>query len=362
MITLGDSLLRTGKNPVRSTVNVADFTLVAKTVRMRVQLELQRRYMGNTTEQIIDGLQLEIDDRTLIALLLDVRTCHNKKIMTDERAAKAFPLLETAYKEFRMKTLTAEHEAELEAKASQQSLVPESQQTSQQQESESQSESQSQSQSESQSSQSNPYLDYLLSQGIDEEAAAAIEGASEVSAEQIEAERVEKEAEDLQNEWLRAIVNWMKLVVVWSDFMRLDTGVKFPPSPDIMMLMYFPIALFMSKLMAENKGSRPYGWLPEMALTFIGQLMASSYVERVNSAAKLILNKKNLKLKDETLDKLTVLRMNREFMVQMRAIIPSLAEGPSGSFESYVEDSLLTPSALAAEAAAAEAAASAEAE
>ena len=49
--------------------------------------------------------------------------------------------------------------------------------------------------------------------------------------------------------------------------------------------------------MAENKGSRPYGWLPEMALTYIGQLMASSYAERVNSAAKLILNKKNLKLK-----------------------------------------------------------------
>jgi len=43
--------------------------------------------------------------------------------------------------------------------------------------------------------------------------------------------------------------------------------------------------------------------------------------------------------------------MNRGFMEQMRAIIPSLAEGPSGSFESYVEDSLLTPSALAAEAA-----------
>ena len=40
--------------------------------------------------------------------------------------------------------------------------------------------------------------------------------------------------------------------------------------------------------------------------------------------------------------------MNRGFMEQMRAIIPSLAEGPSGSFESYVEDSLLTPSALAA--------------
>ena len=93
-----------------------------------------------------------------------------------------------------------------------------------------------------------------------------------MSAEQIEAERVEKEAEDLQKEWLRAIVNWMKLVVVWSDFMRLDTGVKkFPPSPDIMMLMYFPIALFMSKLMAENKGSRPYGWLPERVLTYIGQ-------------------------------------------------------------------------------------------
>ena len=175
-----------------------------------------------------------------------------------------------------MKILTAEREAELEAKASQQSLVPESQQTSQQQGFESQ--------SESQSSQSNPYVAYLLSQGIDEEAAAAIEGASEVSAEQIEAERVEKEAEDLQKEGLRAIVNWMKLVVVWSDFMRLDTGVKkFPPSPDIMMLMYFPIALFMSKLMAGSwRRTRDRGPTAGF-LRWRSPILASSWHRRTRS-------------------------------------------------------------------------------
>ena len=45
----------------------------------------------------------------------------------------------------------------------------------------------------------------------------------------------------------------------------------------------------------------------------------------------------------------SLLRTNLGFMEQMRAIIPSPAAGPNGSFESYVEDSLMTPSALAAE-------------
>jgi hypothetical protein len=51
----------------------------------------------------------------------------------------------------------------------------------------------------------------------------------------------------------------------------------------------------------------------------IGALNAESYCERVISASNLILNKGNTNMKDELIEMLVVLRMNREFMVFVRA-------------------------------------------
>ena len=49
----------------------------------------------------------------------------------------------------------------------------------------------------------------------------------------------------------------------------------------------------------------------------IGALNAESFAERVNSGAKLILTTLNANLSDEDLEKLVVLRMNRNFMPYM---------------------------------------------
>ena len=50
----------------------------------------------------------------------------------------------------------------------------------------------------------------------------------------------------------------------------------------------------------------------------MGALNADGYSERINSAAKLIMTNQNTRLNDEDLEKLVVLRMNRDFIVFMR--------------------------------------------
>jgi len=59
-------------------------------------------------------------------------------------------------------------------------------------------------------------------------------------------------------------------------------------------------------------------------------LLASSYAERINSAANLILTKGNSLLDDAEIDMCTVLRMNREFMAFMRFNFPKVAHQTFG--------------------------------
>ena len=83
------------------------------------------------------------------------------------------------------------------------------------------------------------------------------------------------------------------------------------------------MALDMGSLYARLavSGESDFGLLPLMAGCCdgqIGALNAESYAERVNSAAKLIANTGNSNLCDEDIERLTVLRMNRDFTQFMR--------------------------------------------
>jgi hypothetical protein len=49
------------------------------------------------------------------------------------------------------------------------------------------------------------------------------------------------------------------------------------------------------------------------------KLQASSFVERVNSAGKIVLNETNIKLKEEKVEKRVMLRMNRKWMCHMKS-------------------------------------------
>ena len=71
-----------------------------------------------------------------------------------------------------------------------------------------------------------------------------------------------------------------------------------------------------------------FGYLPKMATTSegsMGSLRASSFCERIISAANLILTKGNTVLSPEMINMCVVLRMNRRFMNWMRENHPELA-------------------------------------
>jgi hypothetical protein len=78
----------------------------------------------------------------------------------------------------------------------------------------------------------------------------------------------------------------------------------------------------------EDETASQYGFLPYMATHSrgsVGSLLASSYAERINSAANLILTKGNTVLAEEEINMCTVLRMNRRFMEFMREYHPDAA-------------------------------------
>ena len=72
--------------------------------------------------------------------------------------------------------------------------------------------------------------------------------------------------------------------------------------------------------MMEDVCSR-FGYLPKMALASKGMmasLMAASFCERINSCANIVVTKDNSLLSDDEIDKVVMLRMNRDFMAYMR--------------------------------------------
>jgi hypothetical protein len=74
-------------------------------------------------------------------------------------------------------------------------------------------------------------------------------------------------------------------------------------------------------LQEQNKDSR-FGYILELAKhskANVYKLQASSFVERVNSAGKIVLNDTNIKLNEEKVEKRVMLRMNRKWMCHMKA-------------------------------------------
>ena len=69
-------------------------------------------------------------------------------------------------------------------------------------------------------------------------------------------------------------------------------------------------------------GIAQFGYLPYLALNYIGNNLASSYCERVNSCAKLIMTSDRSRLKSDHLEKVCFLRMNRDVIVYLRAKHP----------------------------------------
>ena len=80
------------------------------------------------------------------------------------------------------------------------------------------------------------------------------------------------------------------------------------------------------RTLVEDKGKvgffRMYGYLPQLAICYIGANLASSFCERVNSCAKNIMTHDRTLLSDNHLEKLCYLRMNRDFIYYLKAKYP----------------------------------------
>lgn len=80
------------------------------------------------------------------------------------------------------------------------------------------------------------------------------------------------------------------------------------------------------KIIADKVLSAGVGKLPLLALCYIGNNLASSYCERVNSCAKLIMTHDRTVLNDAHLEKVCWLRMNRTFMTFMKVKYADVAK------------------------------------
>ena len=85
-------------------------------------------------------------------------------------------------------------------------------------------------------------------------------------------------------------------------------------------------------LSAFNKDGR-FGFFMALAKhsrANVYKLQASSFVERVNSAGKIVLNETNIKIKEDKVEKRVMLRMNRKWMAHMKGTYPDINDNIMG--------------------------------
>ena len=102
----------------------------------------------------------------------------------------------------------------------------------------------------------------------------------------------------------------------------------FPKLPWAKNKVKFPFGLWdvdmghvMKKLIKQDPDKKRFGHLPMMAVASrgsIGGFLASSFCERINSCANLVLTDGNSLLSPDEINMLVTLRMNRDYMQFMR--------------------------------------------
>ena len=78
------------------------------------------------------------------------------------------------------------------------------------------------------------------------------------------------------------------------------------------------LGVVLKNIMDQPNYTLLYGYLPLLLETLLGSMLASSYVELVNSQAKLVMTTGRTLLAADELENVVMLRMNREFMLHMK--------------------------------------------
>ena len=121
-----------------------------------------------------------------------------------------------------------------------------------------------------------------------------------------------------------ALRHWYKMQIDWAaEFPdsslkpRQEDGLGIE-SVDLMDLLPLDMGRLYFKIEKNDPNRKQFGFIPKMARTIIGALNAESFCERMLRAAGHVLTEGNTLLSSEELEKLTLLRMNRDFMIFMR--------------------------------------------
>ena len=283
---------------------------------MRATLECERRFGENDTEAI-NGTAIKLTNRQLMATLLDVRTKDCLHITHTQRK-NAVELLEKLYVEFSEQSHDYQKRA-LEMKLAQlkdtKSCVTPSQPP------------------RKKSKIAAEKVTQLLQSataGFCCDGTTAFTDSDASSDQDIAAEAtapvptLEERQFVYRENFKKYFKKWRTLALDWKQlFPKESLSWANAAGPDkVADLMQLPIGRVYKNIIAVGNGEDPiYGFLPLMAGCSkgqIGALNAESYAERVLSVANLIVTDGNTLLHDDMIEKLVLLRINRDFIEYMR--------------------------------------------
>jgi hypothetical protein len=297
----------------RTAISVDDLTELGRTTRVRATLEGERRWCGNTGEEL-SGADVILCDRELKASLLDLRTIRVPHL-DEVQQKKALRLLEADYIRFAQQSAKYEQEgvtarekkAEAEAAAALAEVQAQRGELS------------------SAPAPAPPEVKPFVTSGASYTSSNPwAEGEAEAANEDVEDPVVVISEAGYQSEFKKMWRNWSNLLVDWAEhYPNLKRPDGSQSEHDLVHdLMPLDMGVLYKKIIASDPGRKVYGHLPNMAACSggqIGALNAESFCERVISCANLVVTDGNTLLGDEEVSMLVVLRMNREFMEYMRA-------------------------------------------
>ena len=297
-------------------------------------MECERRFGENDTE-LINGTPIKLSNRQLMATLLDVRTKDCLHI-TERQRKQAVDLLMDLYVEFSEQTYDYEQRAvemklEQEKKQAQELKATPSgiidvtlSQPSRKKIRQSSTVHQSQLQSSSACYTCNGTTAFTDSEDSSDEETAAMLPAPVPTLDQRKI--------IYRENFKKYFKKWRTLVLDWKVLFPAESlSWKNAAAPDkVADLMQLPIGSVYKNLMAAGTAEDPtYGFFPLMAGCSkgqIGALNAESYAERVLSAANLIIHDGNTSMHDDILEKLVLLRINRDFIEYMRVTYKNISK------------------------------------
>ena len=110
--------------------------------------------------------------------------------------------------------------------------------------------------------------------------------------------------------------NWKHLTPNWLELFPEELKGKDVSDSEVLMPMQLGVVL--KNIMDQPNYTLLYGYLPLLSETLLGSMLASSYVERVNSQAKLVMTTGRTLLAADELENVVMLRMSRDFMLHMK--------------------------------------------